>query len=163
MAATAPMRDWVNAVFGLALTSAGPTQSPAALLAEFHAASNAWMAAMAKVDRQMAVLKSALLVSDDPDLEEIAEQRLDATLGDGPQKLGALLAQLANADEARLRAAAGKTLPALGAMQQSIEQNRKVDACEANPVRVPVSIRATLGPAIARLQQVLGSAAGART
>lgn len=151
--------EWVARVLGVQ-----PGNQPAApqadIKAAFQAASAEWAAALAAADRQISVLKTALLASGDPEFEDIAEQELGSVIGEGPRKLGALLAQLGRGDAAALKAASAKVLPALANLRKSIEANEALAMCEANPLRVPLSIRAMLKDALEQLQSVLATAAG---
>jgi len=154
-----PKVEWINRVLGVQLrrqTLAGGADITAA----FQAAVAEWAAALGAADRQMGVLKTALLASGDPEYEDIADQELDGVIGEGPRKLGAVLAQLGRSDAAALKATAAKVLPTLATLHKQIEGNKALAVCEANPLRVPLSIRALLGDAIERLQSVLTAAAG---
>jgi alpha-beta hydrolase superfamily lysophospholipase len=125
------------------------------LAKEFSAACADWGRAVAAVDGQMAALKKALIASGDVEYEEIAESQLAGVLGSGPKQLTAILGQSGGGDAAALRAAAGKVLSVLTNVDKTVLTNPAVAVCEANPVRVPVAIRATLGPPMARLRALL--------
>ena len=159
-AVDAARADWVRRVLGVAMPSQSGQAPAADVMKEFGAAHAAWSDAMAAVDRQMATLKVALLASGDVEYEEIAEQQLATVLGGGPRQLSALLQKTGGGDAAHLRAGAAAALVLLTSVLKDLQSNPAVAVCEANPVRAPVAIRATLGPPIARLRTVLSQASG---
>lgn len=158
MPATDAMREWVSSVLGVAFPGGPNNQRPPGLAADFQAAVKAWTAAVATVERQVAVLKSALISSGNDDYAEIANEHLDGVIGNSPNTLNAIVGKLATADDAAIRASAGKILPAMATLRQQIESNEAAEVCEANPVRVPISIRRTLTTAICRIEAVLNDA-----
>jgi len=146
--------EWVGRVLGVRV----PIKSEATLIAEFQAASAAWQAAVAAVDKQMSTLKAALLASGDLEYEDIAETCLDNVIGQGPRVLQAVLQKI-GPDAKQLQQRADAVLHALATLFNDLKNSEAIAVCEANPVRAPVAIRARLLPQIARLQDVLRRAA----
>jgi hypothetical protein len=118
-------------------------------------ACEAWRAATAAVDAQLGVLQKALRASDDPEVIEIAEFGLNAVTGNYTTQLTELLVDLGDASPVAVQRSGAKTLALLGEFRSHIETDPRVAACDGNPSAVPVSIRATIGPALAGLEAAL--------
>lgn len=124
---------------------------------QWRIACQAWRAASATVDAQIGALQKALRASDDPELVEIADFGLNAVTGNHKARLTALLFELGEASPVAVRKNGPKALALLGEFRGHIETDPRVAACDTNPMSVPVSIRATLGPALAGLQAALAA------
>ncbi len=146
---------WIARVLGV--------QFPAVVSADgqdsdqrWQMACQAWRAASEAIDGQMGALQKALRASGDPELIDIAEFGLNAVTGDHKVRLTALLSELGSPAAAQKSGA--KTLALLSDFKTHIETDPRVAACDANPIAVPVSIRATIAPALAGLQAALEAA-----
>ena len=121
----------------------------------FRQAHSAWLAAISVVDAQLAALARQLIAEDDAELKEIAEYGLNAVTGDLKVPLMAALVEVGGGTAEGLAKAGPKALEAAQAFRAHIESDEQVEACDENPFGVAVSIRATLGPALAALEASL--------
>lgn len=131
---------WVTRVLGVAFTDGGGSAAPSSI-AE---AAAAWRAAVEAVDAQITALQSALRGTDDEELHEIAEFGLNAVTGNHKVRLMAALMGAERGGERDRAKLAGLIAP----FRTHLENDERVDACDENPFGVPMSVRATLIPAL---------------
>ena len=132
-------------------------QAPAvdpAKVDRWKAARAAWETAMETVDGQIAALQQMLRGSGDEELEEIAEFGLNAVTAGHKVPLMAAMMEIGAGSAETLAKSGPKALAMVQAFRGHIESDERVAACDENP-GVPVSIRATLGPALAGLEAAL--------
>ena len=138
--------DWVRRVLGVSLPA-----SPAALRAAVAALRDASDA----VDGQVAGLQGLLQRSGDAELKAIAEYGMAALSGGNRTRMIAAAMELERSDPpppALLKRAA-----AIAASYRAhLLRDPKVRGFDENPFGVPVSIRATLEPALRRLEAAAG-------
>jgi hypothetical protein len=148
---------WVERVLGVKVPgragAAGVAAAPG-----WAAARQGWQAASEAVDRQIANLQAVLRQSGDDRLEEIAEFGLNGLTGNHKVPLMALLVALGEGDPARLQKAGPKALNLIDAFRKHLQGSEEVEVCDGNPFGIPVAIRATLLPALARLAAALQAA-----
>jgi hypothetical protein len=150
--------QWVKRVLGVTL----PTRTAATLgraAPDWRAAQHGWQAASEAVDQQIAGLQAVLRQSDDDSLKEIAEFGLNGLTGNHKVPLMTTLLALGDGDPATLRKAGPKALGFIDAFRKHLENSEQVEVCDRNPFGVPVTIRATLVPALAQLAAALQAAA----
>jgi hypothetical protein len=124
----------------------------------WQAAVEGWRDASDEVDAQISRLQQALRKSGDGDLHEIADSGLNGITAGA--KVG-LLVSIRELGGETGKVPAGRIAKARKAVAQfraQIEQDPRVGACDTNPFGVPVSLRATLLPALDRLDEALGLA-----
>ena len=149
---------WVEQVLGVTVPRAAgqnPVSVTGAVTARWRAAREAWDAASDTVDGQIAALQAALRKSGDDTLEEIAEFGLNAVTGNHRVPLKAALFELGAAEPAALRKFGPKALGIIDDFRSYLESSEAVEVCDANPFGTPVSIRATLGSALAQMADAL--------
>jgi len=151
--------EWVARVLGVHGAAGGaPTINGVAedkFLVQWDAARASWQSAIETVDGQIAALQSALRKEDTPDLRAIADSGLNAVTGDHKVKLMAALMDISNASGKARAAACAKAQQIALDFGLHLSSDPRVAACDKNPFAVPVSVVATLGPALARLETVL--------
>jgi hypothetical protein len=113
------------------------------------AARAAWQEASDTVDGQIAALQAALRATDDADLHDIAEFGLNAVTANHKVPL---MAAIREVDTGGPR---DKLAKLVEAFSTHIATDERVEACDENHLGVPVSIRATLGPALATMRAAL--------
>jgi len=121
-------------------------------------ACQAWRAASETVDGQMSALQTVLRNSGDSELIDIAEFGLNAVTGNHKVRLAGMLLELGDGSPAAVQRSGSKALALLGDFRTHIETDPRVAACDTNPSTARVSIRATIGPALAGLQAALEGA-----
>jgi hypothetical protein len=151
--ATDAQAEWVSRVLGVARPGGG---SGTSFATRWPRARNAWQDASDTIDGQIAKLQQALRNSPDEDLQAIAEFGLNALTGNHKVRI---MAGIRDVDGSGGAPAARDKLAALvEAFSRHIASDERVMACDENPLGVPMSIRATLGGALAEMQSVLGGA-----
>ena len=151
----------------------GPAPRPAPGQGEengWPAAREAWQDANDAVNDQINALRAALIgraKGDDDDdddyaeaLNEIAESGLNAITEDHRVKLMAAIMELGASPQPGQPSA--KALGQIQAFQAFLDGSEKIAVCDQNPFGAPVSIRATLGPALQAMTAAL-QAGEART
>jgi len=150
--------QWLNRVLGFTL----PTRTPATrggAAPDWKAARHDWQAASEAVDQQIAGLQAVLRQSDDDSLKEIAEFGLNGLTGNHKVPLMRTLLALGDGDPATLQKAGPRVLGFIDAFRKHLENSEQVEVCDRNPFGVPVTIRATLVPALTQLAAALQAAA----
>lgn len=123
--------------------------------AAWQAARSAWQDASEAVDGQMAALAKALRDTGDEELQEIAEFGLNAVTANHKTPVMAALMDIGSGAPDAIAKGGPKALKAVQAFRQHIDTDERVAACDENPTGVPVSIKATFGPALAQLEAAL--------
>ena len=158
---TDAQRQWTQRVLGL---GGAPQASPSGggdVLKRWQAARQGWQSAVEQVDGQINALAKFLRGSGDADLAKIADTGLMTVTGGFRTKMTAAMHELGTDDAAKLRKNGGKAAGFAEKLKAQLDSDAKVAGCDANPYGVAVSIRATLGPALAKLAAVLRAAARA--
>jgi hypothetical protein len=120
---------------------------------------NTWQIASDTVDRQITNLQDALRKTGDDTLEEIAEFGLNGLTGDHKVKLQAAMMQLGKGDGNTQAKLAAATLALVRSFRAHLDSDERVLVCDENPFGVQVSLRATLGGALAQIETELQKAA----
>ncbi|MCW5666135.1 MAG: hypothetical protein KIT35_20080 [Piscinibacter sp.] len=124
-----------------------------------------WRAAVAgyrsasdTVDQQIGRLQVKLRQSGDAELAQIADKGLNGVTGNFKVPLLAVLRDIDTASGADLAAHARKAAEIAAGFVKHLESAPTVAVCDTNPL-TPVSIRATLGPALRELARAAAAAA----
>lgn len=139
---------WLQRVLGVAVSAAAPTR-------DWAAARDNWRAAGEAVDAQISKLQAALRNSGDDMLEDIAEFGLNGITGGHRVRLAAALQALDPGKPAVFAKLAPPTLKVIRDYLAFLTGDEAIEVCDLNPLGVPVSIRATLGPALEAMAAVL--------
>jgi hypothetical protein len=161
IAANDPRRLWVERVLGVHFPETGGASSGGSTpitTAGWAAAQQAWAAAIEAVDAQVTALQAALRGTDDNELHQIADRGLNAITGNHRVPVMAALLEAGDGSQAALALAAAKGLPAVQAFRKHLATDPRVEGCDTNPFGVAMSVRATLDPALAQLEQVFAAA-----
>ena len=145
--------DWVARVLGVSAASGGGGR------VDWPAIGAAWRSASDEADQQIAALQAALRSSDDEVLEEIAEFGLNGLTGNFKTPLMAALMDIERGDPAVIAKTGPKLLTIVQQFRAHLDGSEKIDVCDDNPFGVAVSLRATLGGALAQMEQALQRAA----
>jgi hypothetical protein len=150
----AQKRTWISDVLGIAFTPADDAtesrvQQPFAI--RWQPAKEAWTDAIFTAEQQLAVLGKALRTSTDPRLQQIAEVGLGAITAGHKVAIMAAVREVA-ADPIK---ALPKALQAVRNFRKHIEHDDRVAACDQNPFGATVTLRTTLGGALAQMEAVL--------
>ncbi|MEX0371758.1 MAG: hypothetical protein AB3N09_14105 [Tateyamaria sp.] len=112
-----------------------------------------WRDAKDKVDDDLNKLQSALKSSNDPLLERIAEIGLHSVTEGRMSKMQAALMDANGSADANVR---GKARAAISEMRSFVEGNPVLGLLDENPFGIDVSLRATLGDVLTKLDAQLG-------
>ncbi len=153
---------WVERVLGIVVRTSSKATAPPPAAPSWRDARAKWQDASEAVDAQIAALQSVLRQSGDDTLEEIAEFGLNAVTGNHRVRLAAALMEVGNGDAATLRKAGPKVLKIVNEFRTYLESSEAVEVCDANPFGTPVSIRATLGGALAQMAAALDASLAAK-
>jgi hypothetical protein len=135
---------------------AGPVATgPKADPERWTAARAAWQDAIEAVDSQISALQRALRETGDEELEEIAQYGLNAVTNNHKVPVMAAVMEIGSGSAESLAKSGPKALAAVQAFKKHIESDQRVAACDQNPLGAAVAIRATLGPALAKLEAAL--------
>ena len=161
---TSEAAAWVRRALGVDL----PAAAAARPAPGWQGARQAWIEANDAVNDQLNGLRRALLDrARDGDgeldglaeaLTEIAERGLNAVTEDHRVKLMAAVMDIGNGEAASVQKSSTKALGMIGAFQTFLAGSAKIEVCDANPFGAPVSIRATLTPALQALAASLQAA-----
>ncbi|HET6608309.1 MAG TPA: hypothetical protein VFG62_16655 [Rhodopila sp.] len=155
MAATEAQKNWVVRVLGVKPAGATPSSQGGNVTERWRAARAAWQDAIETVDGQISALQKVMRDSDDEALEEIAEYGLNALTRNHKVPLMAAMMEIGAGSAESLAKSGAKALAAARAFRTHIESDERVAACDENPGGVQVSIRNTLGPALAQIEAAL--------
>lgn len=122
------------------------------------AATRTWRDASDTIDGQLNQLASALKASNDTELKDIAEFGLNAVTGNFKVPLMAVMRDLDGATGEARGKAITKARTIVEGFADHISDEERVLACDENPFGVPVTIRKTLGGALAQMLTVLQTA-----
>lgn len=123
--------------------------------AAWTAARQSWVEATDSVNDQISMLVKQLKASSDPDLESIAEFGLNALTANLRTPLEVAIREVDACKDGDRQAAVAKAIQAVQAIEAHLSSDERVLVCDENPFEVPVSIRATLGSALAKMSQTL--------
>ncbi len=155
-------QDWVLRVLGATVPAPGQ-KSPAegakhAQTTGAHGAAPDWTtaqvaceSALAAVDQQIAALRLALRKTNDDGMLVISEIGLPAMMAEFKPRLVAALQGAGEGDPASRKAGGAALLKVVQDVSGLIGADKRIAACDANTLGVTVSIRSTLGPALAAL------------
>ena len=157
---TAKTDQWIKASWAASLPGrirrrGRPGRAESAFTAHWASAFADWQTAIETVDGQIAALQSALRNDDNPQLHKIAETGLNAVTGNHKVPLMAALMDVDRAAAPARAAACAKAQQLALDFGLHISTDPRIAACDKNPFAVPVSVGATLGPALARLDTAL--------
>ncbi len=122
-------------------------------------AADGWRQAVDTVNAQVEKLQSALRGIDDAELKDIAEFGLPGVTGNHRSRLMAAMMDIDAAQGEALSKAAGRAARLAQGFEGYLASSEAVEATDTNPFGVHVSIRASLGPALAAIQQALAPVA----
>ena len=115
-----------------------------------------WLAACVKVEQQLGGLGKALRETGNPALIAIATYDLGAMLREFQAELSSTLQPL-EAQATPLSHTVTAARKGVVRLQRSIRTDPRVTACEQNPAKIPVQIRANLLPALSALEKALST------
>ncbi|GAA0598243.1 hypothetical protein [Caenispirillum bisanense] len=131
------------------------TATPTDIAAAWREARATYLDATDEINAQISALQAALKRSDDEELEAIAEFGLNGVTGNFRVPMMAAMRDLEGARGADVKKAATKLLDAIGKFRAHIDGSEEIEAVDDNPFGVKVSIRKTLGGALADMESVL--------
>jgi hypothetical protein len=152
VAKAAPLVEAAVAALAKALAAAGAKTDDRS---KWNAARDTWRSASDEVDAQIAALQTALRRESDEELESIAEYGLNAVTAGFKVPLMASIRDLDASSGDAFDKAAKKALGVIDGFRKHLDSDERVAACDDNPFGVPVSIRATLTPALDVLKSAL--------
>jgi tetratricopeptide (TPR) repeat protein len=135
----------------LAQTGASSGEISPEALAQWQEALQAWQQASDAVDGQIAKLQAALKATADEDFVEIADKGLNALTGNYRVRLMVILREAQSSQGPAFKKLAGKGAALAKGFRDHLDSDERVEACDDNPFGVSVSIRPTLGAALAKL------------
>ncbi len=139
--------------------AAGGGANALARQAAYRKARADWNDAIEAVDAQIERLAQALRATGVPVLQEISNAGLNGVTGNHKVPLMAALMEIGPGSPETLAKSGAKALAAVRAFRSHIESDKRIAACDDNPLDIPVAVRATLGPALAELDQALSATA----
>lgn len=142
------------------LLKAKPPQTPPPVV-NLTAVLDDWQAASEEVDKQIAKLQRVLKSTGNEALVQIAEYGLNGVTGNHKVRLTAAALELRRAAGPAVPGLAAKALPVVAGFRAHLAGSEEVEVCDDNPFGVAVTIRETLGGALAQLEQALRAAAKA--
>lgn len=148
---------WIDRVLHVAPPARGdaPPAQPGDSKADWGAALASWQDAVEEVDGQLNVLAKALRNSGNADLAEIGELGLSGMTNNTRVPLMAAIQGVGDGALAGLQAGAPKLRQAIAAFRAQIEGDPRIEACDDNPLEIPVAIAATYEEALEALETVL--------
>jgi hypothetical protein len=157
--------EWIQRVLGFTVPAQSRPGGGNGAQPSWQAVLDGWRQANDAVNVQINALRAGLLAAaksgeNDADeyaeeLVDIAENGLNAITGDHRVKLQAAVVEIGAGNTEAVKKSRAKTLASIQAFQAFLDRSEKIAACDANPFRVPVAIRATLGPALRQLAAAL--------
>jgi hypothetical protein len=153
-------REWVERVLGVRLADPAK-QGGGDIVERFRDARAQLLAASDAVNGQIDGLAAILRGSDDEDLRDIANTGLMTVTVGFRTKLLAALADMGDGTVDKLRKNGTKAASFAEKLQAQIDGDGRVIACDTNRYGASVAIRATLGPALQHMAQVLRAASEA--
>jgi hypothetical protein len=155
MAATEAQTAWIRSVLGVDLARKDDGVADEAPRRIWNNVQAIWARASEQADAQMAALQDVLRASDDEDYQAIAAMGVNGVTGGHKVKLMAALMEIDEAapDAGRLSAARNAAI----AFIEHLGSDPRVDAMDTNDLSVPVSLAATLIPALEELDGALAA------
>ena len=150
--------DAVRTLLAKAGAAAVSSGDDAGFRQRWLAAKQAWQTASDLVDDQIAKLQAVLRKEADEELHEIADKGLNAVTGNHKVPLLAAIRDIDAADAAARTALAKTTQAIITGFRKHLEGDMRVAVCDENPFGVPMSIRTSLGGALAELSKALAAA-----
>jgi hypothetical protein len=172
MPANAKQHEWISRVLGIKVGTESKSVTEAAeeefgadlgdlgldVSDLWHAARKAFDAATASVDAQISALQHELRISEDYELEEVAEFGLNGLTGNTRVPLLASLLEAGDGSKANLQSAAPKIAKAAQAFMSQLSSDARVAACDKNPFGIDVAIVATYQSAVVQLLDTVRAA-----
>ena len=155
-------REWIERVLGFTFPDARqePGTNAAGAAARWKIALDRWKAASEAVDGQIGALQAVLLRSDDDELKQIAEYGLNGVTGNNRVPLQAALIEAGAGDPPAMCKVGPKALGIIKGFRTYLDTSEQVAVCDENPFDTPVSIRTTLGGALAEMATALEASLG---
>jgi hypothetical protein len=147
-------RAWLLRVLGLDPSSGSPSGA-AAGAPRVGKALPVWIAAREQVGEQITKLQDAMRGTKYPLLEKLADRGLNGITGRLQVGLQVQLMELDQSDAAGRSQAAGKVRTGIADFRAFLQTDRIVPLIEKNPFGVPVTLSASLGEALAAIEQIL--------
>jgi hypothetical protein len=147
---------WIERVLGVAAPTGSATNAGAP--PEWEPARARWQEAGETVNHQIAALQQKLRGSDDEELVAIAEYGLNGITGNHRARLTAQLMEIGDGNGGKLAERGAKLQKLVRDYRAYLEASPEVAVCDRNPFGVAVSIRATLGGALASLDDAVSKA-----
>jgi hypothetical protein len=148
-------RAWATRVLGVAFSGPQATAGGGAAGSTWKAVRQTWQAASDTVDGQISTLQAKLRADGDETLKQIAEFGMNGLTGNFKVPLMAALSEIDAGGAAAIAKVGPKALSIIEAFRNYISTDEKVEVCDENPLGVAVSIRATLGGALAQMAATL--------
>lgn len=148
---TSEQRAFLTKYLGVSLPDGGT----AAEMGKAPAAVPIWMEAREDVGNQISALQSHLKTRPEPLFQKIADAGLHGVTSGQLSKLQAALMDFDGASGAAKQDAAELAQTASEAMRTFLKDNLVLPLLERNPFNVTVTIRATLGAALDRIDRIL--------
>jgi hypothetical protein len=145
---------WVAKVLGLTIPAslgAGATTQAidiSAFRSSWAKAVASWRATSEQVDTQISDLQVALRETDDQELHQVADAGLNGITGNHKVPLLAALQDVASVPPDELKKTVATARQRIAAYMKHLQSDPRIGACDRNPLGVPVSIKATLVPAL---------------
>jgi hypothetical protein len=172
MPASAKQHEWVSRVLGIKVGAVSKSETGAAeeefgadlgdlgldVSDLWHAARKAFDAATASVDAQISALQHELRISEDYELEAVAEFGLNGLTRNTRVPLLASLLEVGDGSKANLQSAAPKIAKAAQAFMSQLSSDARIAACDQNPFGIDVAIVATYQGAIVQLLDTVRAA-----
>ncbi len=155
-------QEWVSRVLGVTVpvpgqnsaadgTDHAQTTAAHGAAPDWNTARIACESAIAAVDQQIAALQLALRKTNDDGLLVISEIGLPKMMAEFKPRLVAALQGVGKGDSASMKAGGTALLKVVQDVSGLIGADKRIAACDANTIGAAVSIRSTLGPALAAL------------
>lgn len=151
--------DAVESLLKTGAPNTAPTtgnQSPSPQFSQlWEQAKLAWQDALEVLDGQLEKLRQVLIGENDSELKDIAEFGLNAMTAGYRVPLQAAILDLDRATGDAKAKCASALQEHVREFRDHIDTDERVEACDNNPFNVPVTIRATLDPALEQMEQAL--------
>jgi hypothetical protein len=158
MADRAAQCAWVSRVLGVTFDAAargGSNPDAGNAIERWKSALLVWQAASDLVDKQISYLGAAMRETRHPVLMHIADYGLNGVTGNNKVRLMAAIGDVGQGEGGKLEKGRAKALATIIAFQKHLSNDPRVAVCDANPLGVAVSVRATLGDALKTMESAL--------
>ncbi|MDR3518805.1 MAG: hypothetical protein P4M00_23650 [Azospirillaceae bacterium] len=122
---------------------------------EWEPAAKAWRQAVASIEHQLSSLRTALLNSEDDDLEDIADFGLASITESYRDDLMDLVNQVSIDPDAVKRETVGAMRALISGFRELLRSSPRVAACDDNPFGVAMALRETLEGAMDKIEAAL--------